>query len=69
VTTFAASFTISSTKECVIDGVGVLKPNEKRTLDKSHLTQFRAIHGYDIAKANFPNHVTFEAILGKEGNK
>lgn len=54
----APVFTISSTVECIVDGIGKLDPNTPKVLDGSHLQQFRAMHGYDLVKAKFPTHIS-----------
>jgi hypothetical protein len=55
-----AKVVITSTQECTIDGIGLLIPGQDRELNELDLVQFKAIHGYEISKAQFPNFVRLE---------
>lgn len=56
------TFEVTSTQECTIDGIGFLKPGETKTLDKVQLAHFKAIHGYPVGSANFPQFVSLVAV-------
>lgn len=59
-------FELTSSQECLIDGVGHLIPGESVVVDEF---AFRLAHGYPISKANFPDYVTVLALTDEPADE
>lgn len=59
-------YEVVSDKPCLIDAIGEMVPGRPVELSEDELTVFEAMHGYKLAKANFPSHVHVTVILGDE---
>lgn len=59
----AVTFKVTSSREVMIAGIGLLREDEPVDVDEVQASQFEAEHGYPLSKANLPDYVTVTAVL------
>jgi hypothetical protein len=59
-------YEITSTKECIISGIGVFTAGETKSLDEDVAQRFKLLYGYPLSAANFPPSITLTTIVGEE---